>query len=176
MIMQEWSQPGAGRATDPEPERDPARTVPDRPEPPDSEESADWDELTPVGTGQVTPPADVLVAGAPLAEPGLRPGAGPAERAAPPVEPPVEPPTGPPAGTTAGSPPGSPAEGIAESHAEATSAHDGGTGILDPGAADGFHARWRDVQFGFVDDPRTAVRRADELADEALRPVTDALP
>src|SRR5919197_491963 len=86
MIMQEWSQPGAGRATDPEPERDPARTVPDRPEPPDSEESADWDELTPVGTGQVTPPADVLVAGAPLAEPGLRPGAGPAERAAPPVE------------------------------------------------------------------------------------------
>src|SRR5919201_364090 len=105
MSMQDWRQPGAGRATDAETEEDPARTMPDRPDPA-AEEPAEWDELTPVETGQLTPPADVLVAGAPLAEPGLRPGAGPAERAAPPVEPPAGPPTGPPAGTTAGSPPG----------------------------------------------------------------------
>ncbi|MBB5077479.1 hypothetical protein [Nonomuraea endophytica] len=32
--------------------------------------------------------------------------------------------------------------------------------------------RWRDVQAGFVDDPRAAVERADDLLEELLRDVT----
>src|ERR687895_1067928 len=164
MIMQDWPQPGAGRTAGTEAERDPAGTEPDppRPDTPDrpdpaaaADDSAEWGELTPAETGQVTPPADVLGGARPTNAPppqGGPPFAGrPAER---PVTPSAEP----------ADKPGSAPE----------PAHGGGT-VIDSGAADGFQARWRDVQFGFVDDPNTAVRQADELADEVVRAFTDAL-
>ncbi len=172
--MQDWSQPGAGRAADTEAERDPAGTVPDppdRPDPPDpaaaAEDSTEWDELTPAGTGQVTPPADVLVAGRPIGTPpppgGPPYAGGPAER---PVTPPVTP--------TLATTPTAETAGATSRAAPAPEPAQSGT-VIESGAADGFHARWRDVQFGFVDDPRTAVRQADELADEVVRAFTEAL-
>jgi hypothetical protein len=169
MIMQDWTQSGAGRAADTDAQRDPAGTVPDPPRhPPAADDSADWDELTPVETSQVSPPADVLVAGAPLAESSPRPGQTAPGAAA--------------AGPTSGalsfeqSPGGSSSSGTPIGAGTATEPGRGsGGGVLDSGAADGFHARWRDVQFGFVDDPREAVRQADRLADEVLGAVADAL-
>jgi hypothetical protein len=172
MIMQDWPQPGAGRAADTE--RDPAGTIPDPPDRADpadrsdppaaaEDDSAEWDELTPAGTGHVTPPADVLVAGRPVGTPpppGGPPYAGrPAER---PVTPSTEP------AAAAATP-------AAEAAAAPEPAHGGGETVIESGTADGFHARWRDVQFGFVDDPRAAVRQADELADKVVRSFTDAL-
>ena len=71
-----------------------------------------------------------------------------------------------------GEPRGGPAAG---GIAETEPAHGGGGTVLESGAADGFQARWRDVQFGFVDDPRESVRQADELADEVLSAFADAL-
>ncbi|MEW2354720.1 hypothetical protein [Spirillospora sp. NPDC029432] len=47
--------------------------------------------------------------------------------------------------------------------------------LLDASVADGFHERWREVQSGFVDDPRGAVRRADELAAEIVNAAGQAL-
>ncbi|MFI0352196.1 hypothetical protein [Actinomadura sp. 9N407] len=47
--------------------------------------------------------------------------------------------------------------------------------LLDGPVADGFNERWREVQSGFVDDPREAVRRADELASEVVNAVGQAL-
>jgi hypothetical protein len=35
--------------------------------------------------------------------------------------------------------------------------------------AEGFRARWTDVQTGFVDAPRQAVERADELVAEVMQ-------
>jgi hypothetical protein len=64
---------------------------------------------------------------------------------------------------------------VTEGGAGAERAHGGGESILDSRSADEFHARWRDVQFGFVDDPGTSVRQADELADEVLSAFADAL-
>jgi len=159
--MQDWPQPGPGRAAGTEAERDPAGTVPD---PPDrlsaADDSADWDELTPAETGQVPPPADVLVVGRPIGAPppsGPPYGGRPAERPATPSPERSAEPAGAPAA------PPEPAHG------------GGGETIIESGAADGFHARWRDVQFGFVDDPGEAVRQADEMADEVVRSFTDAL-
>jgi hypothetical protein len=150
--MQDWPQAGAGRAANTEAERDPAATVPDRPEPAAAQEdSAEWDELTHAAAGQVSPPADVLVAGAPLR--GSTPLGEPALPAETPTETPAEVPAAP----------------------TAEPAHGGGRTIIESGAADGFHERWRDVQFGFVDDPQAAVRQADELADEVVRSFTDAI-
>ncbi|MFB4319323.1 hypothetical protein [Actinomadura sp. 21ATH] len=47
--------------------------------------------------------------------------------------------------------------------------------LLEGSAADGFHERWREVQSRFVDDPRGAVRQADELAAEIVNAVGQAL-
>ncbi|GII65660.1 hypothetical protein Skr01_57450 [Sphaerisporangium krabiense] len=50
----------------------------------------------------------------------------------------------------------------------------GGNGLGDGrGSADGdFLGRWREVQAGFVDDPRDAVERADRLVEEAVDALT----
>jgi hypothetical protein len=188
--MQDWSHPGAGLSTEGEAEqRDPADAGPDRPEQaPAVDEPADWDELTPAGTARLTPPADVLVAGAPATEPG-RPAAG-AQPQPPGAQP--QPPGAQPSGAQPG---GSQLSDSRLSGGQAATAHPtqltdrpapdaggtaemnrrGGATVLDSGAADGFQARWRDVQYGFVDDPRGAVRQADDLADEVLGAFTDAL-
>ncbi|HXU99340.1 MAG TPA: hypothetical protein VG166_02450 [Caulobacteraceae bacterium] len=39
--------------------------------------------------------------------------------------------------------------------------------------AKGFRGRWDDVQAGFVDEPRTAVREADSLVAEAMTRLAD---
>lgn len=146
--MENWSQPGAGR--------DLSDTVPDpRPteEPVAQDDQAEWDELSPSDSGRVTPPHDVLVAGAPLAQPANEPVEEPAAAAVAAPDPP-----------TATASPGPPEAG-----------HGGGSTVLASDAADRFQERWRDVQFSFVDDPRIAAQRADELAAEVLSAFTDAL-
>ncbi|HEX6472382.1 MAG TPA: hypothetical protein VF069_25035 [Streptosporangiaceae bacterium] len=204
--MQDWSHPGPGRAAGSEAEeREQADAGPDRPEPvPPADEPADWDELTPAGTARLTPPADVLVAGAPLAEPGRPAGATPAGAQPGGAQPSgaqpsgAQPSGGSPAPAQAGAAAQSSGSQLSGSHLSGSQAgaarptqltdrpgpdagglaettRRGGAAILDSGAADGFQARWRDVQYGFVDDPRGAVRQADDLADEVLSAFTDAL-
>ncbi|MBG6089259.1 hypothetical protein [Actinomadura viridis] len=47
--------------------------------------------------------------------------------------------------------------------------------LLQDADADGFRDRWREVQTGFVDDPREAVSRADALASEVVDALGEAL-
>ena len=37
-----------------------------------------------------------------------------------------------------------------------------------------FHKRWTDIQTGFVDEPRRAVERADELVAEVIKQLADS--
>lgn len=46
--------------------------------------------------------------------------------------------------------------------------------LFDPGAADGFRAKWKDVQVGFVDDPRRAVAHADELVAQVMKSLAES--
>jgi hypothetical protein len=46
--------------------------------------------------------------------------------------------------------------------------------LFDEADADRFRARWREVQSGFVDDPRNAVQDADLLVAELLQEVASA--
>ena len=41
--------------------------------------------------------------------------------------------------------------------------------LFPTGEAEGFRVRWREVQVGFVDDPRTAVEQADGLVAEMMQ-------
>lgn len=41
--------------------------------------------------------------------------------------------------------------------------------LFDSGAAEQFRTRWRELQVAFVDEPRSAVQRADELVAEVLQ-------
>ncbi|RCG33123.1 hypothetical protein DQ384_01375 [Sphaerisporangium album] len=51
--------------------------------------------------------------------------------------------------------------------------HDADHASEDTGAgSEDFQQRWREVQAGFVDDPRDAVQRADELVEEAVATLT----
>jgi hypothetical protein len=47
--------------------------------------------------------------------------------------------------------------------------------LFAAGAADDFRFRWNSVQVGFVDDPKDAVRRADELLTEVMKRLTEAI-
>ncbi|WP_165966019.1 hypothetical protein, partial [Actinomadura sp. 7K534] len=40
--------------------------------------------------------------------------------------------------------------------------------LFDPAESDRFKERWRDVQSAFIDDPGDSVRKADDLASEAV--------
>lgn len=40
--------------------------------------------------------------------------------------------------------------------------------LFDPAETERFRERWRDVQSAFIDDPGESVRKADELAGEAV--------
>ncbi|MEV7969666.1 hypothetical protein AB0O34_27360 [Sphaerisporangium sp. NPDC088356] len=51
-------------------------------------------------------------------------------------------------------------------HRSGTGTAGAGTGPID------FQQRWREVQAGFVDDPRDAVERADQLVEEAVTALT----
>jgi hypothetical protein len=46
--------------------------------------------------------------------------------------------------------------------------------LFDESAARGFRDRWNAVQIGFVDDPRQAVQRADELVSEVMQSLADS--
>jgi hypothetical protein len=46
---------------------------------------------------------------------------------------------------------------------------------MDPDTAVRLRERWREVQAGFVDDPRESVRKADELASQALTALGESL-
>jgi len=50
-----------------------------------------------------------------------------------------------------------------------------GQSLLEPGFADTFQQRWREIQANFVDDPHETVREADQLADEVVNSLTTAL-
>ncbi len=46
---------------------------------------------------------------------------------------------------------------------------------LFPGSeADDFRRRWDEIQIGFVDDPRSAVRRADELVAQVMKTLAES--
>ncbi|WP_428963862.1 hypothetical protein [Micromonospora fluostatini] len=47
--------------------------------------------------------------------------------------------------------------------------------LFDPGTAQGFRDRWRDVQLRFVDDPKAAAGQAQSLVDEAIQALAAAL-
>jgi hypothetical protein len=68
--------------------------------------------------------------------------------------------------------PGEPAEAATTAAAPPSQDADAGPAaepLLAPGDAQGFQARWTDVQHGFVDAPRRAVEQADELVAELMR-------
>jgi len=50
-----------------------------------------------------------------------------------------------------------------------------GQSLLEPGFADTFQQRWREIQANFVDDPHETVREADQFADEVVNTLTTAL-
>jgi hypothetical protein len=50
-----------------------------------------------------------------------------------------------------------------------------GQSLLQPGFADTFQQRWREIQANFVDDPHETVREANQFADEVVNSLTTAL-
>src|SRR5258708_6702574 len=106
------------------------------------------------------PIADVRVAGPPAV---------PEEPAA--DEPPGEPPTWVALeDSTPAIAPGVPAE-----QPEAAPVWEPAERLLESGAARDFQDRMRAVLLGFIDDPQEATRRADDLANEAMASLSDAL-
>ncbi len=54
-------------------------------------------------------------------------------------------------------------------------ADNGGTTALFPeNQSRDFHKRWTDIQTGFVDEPRRAVERADELVAEVIKRLAES--
>lgn len=47
------------------------------------------------------------------------------------------------------------------------------TGFLPEDRMDSLRDRWADVQAGFVDDPRNAVQKAQQLVDDLVKELTD---
>jgi hypothetical protein len=45
--------------------------------------------------------------------------------------------------------------------------------LFDPDVAGRFRAHWDEVQIGFVDDPRQAVRQADELVAQVMKSLAE---
>jgi hypothetical protein len=48
-------------------------------------------------------------------------------------------------------------------------------GLFEASHTEEFRRRWDSIKASFVDDPREAVRRADELTDELMRELTKAM-
>jgi hypothetical protein len=46
--------------------------------------------------------------------------------------------------------------------------------LFPPDTANGFRANWDAVQIGFVDDPRKAVRQADELVASVMKTLAES--
>jgi hypothetical protein len=54
-----------------------------------------------------------------------------------------------------------------------TSTTAGDSPLFSPGDSENFQVEWRALQSEFVDDPREAVRRADELVAQVVQSLTD---
>jgi hypothetical protein len=48
------------------------------------------------------------------------------------------------------------------------------TALFPEEESNDFHKRWTDIQTGFVDEPRRAVERADELVAEVIKRLADS--
>jgi hypothetical protein len=48
------------------------------------------------------------------------------------------------------------------------------TALFPEKESNDFHKRWTDIQTGFVDEPRRAVERADELVAEVIKRLADS--
>jgi hypothetical protein len=48
------------------------------------------------------------------------------------------------------------------------------TALFPENETQDFHKRWTDIQTGFVDEPRRAVERADELVAEVIKRLADS--
>lgn len=48
------------------------------------------------------------------------------------------------------------------------------TALFPENESKNFHKRWTDIQTGFVDEPRRAVERADELVAEVIKRLADS--
>jgi hypothetical protein len=59
---------------------------------------------------------------------------------------------------------------------EAVSKRDDGltTALFPEGESKDFHKRWTDIQTAFVDEPRHAVERADELVAQVIKRLADS--
>jgi hypothetical protein len=52
--------------------------------------------------------------------------------------------------------------------------HSAPTALFPENESKDFHKRWTDIQTGFVDEPRRAVERADELVAEVIKRLADS--
>jgi hypothetical protein len=52
--------------------------------------------------------------------------------------------------------------------------HSATTALFPENESQDFHKRWTDIQTGFVDEPRRAVERADELVAEVIKRLADS--
>jgi len=65
------------------------------------------------------------------------------------------------------------AYGTAPTGTESSAPADQPAPLLSDSEADVFLRRWREVQAGFIDDPRAAVQDGDGLVTELMRSLTD---
>jgi len=54
-----------------------------------------------------------------------------------------------------------------------TPAIEGNVALFPASDLENLRTRWRDIQGGFVDEPRNSVQKADELVAEAIRRLTE---
>jgi hypothetical protein len=78
---------------------------------------------------------------------------------------------------TVGTPGAAGAEGVPEGApgTVGTPDTDGRDRLFEPAHTEEFKRRWEEIRASFVDDPRAAVRQAEELADEVIRELTAAV-
>jgi len=46
--------------------------------------------------------------------------------------------------------------------------------LFEPGVLNDFNSRWSEIQTGFVDEPRSAVQRADALVSDVIERIADS--
>jgi hypothetical protein len=46
--------------------------------------------------------------------------------------------------------------------------------LFEPAVLNDFNARWSEIQTGFVDEPRSAVQRADALVSDVIKRIADS--
>jgi hypothetical protein len=51
----------------------------------------------------------------------------------------------------------------------------GNQGLLSGGEISGLQSRWDEIQRGFIDDPRAAAARADELLSETIHKISEVI-